>query len=74
MRREVRAEVTAIEPLDELEREHISNVLAWIDSDAELCRIERPATPAKHLVSYFVLVDGEHVLLIDHKNAQLQSA
>ena len=71
MRSEVTAEVAAIKPLDELEREHIADVLAWIDSDAELCRIKRPATPPKHLVSYFVLVDGEDVLLIDHKNAQL---
>jgi 8-oxo-dGTP diphosphatase len=71
MRSEVRAEVAAIEPLDELEREHIADVLAWIDSGAELCRINKPATPPKHLVSYFVLVDGEHVLLVDHKKAQL---
>jgi 8-oxo-dGTP diphosphatase len=71
MRSELRAEIAAIEPLDELEREHIADVLAWIDSGAELCRISKPATPPKHLVSYFVLVDGEHVLLVDHKNARL---
>ncbi len=71
MRSELRAEVVAIAPLDDLEREHIADVLAWIDSGAELCRIQKPDTPPKHLVSYFVLVDGEHVLLVDHKNAQL---
>jgi 8-oxo-dGTP diphosphatase len=71
MRSELRAEVTAIEAFDELEREHIADVLTWIDSGAELCRVSRPATPLKHLVSYFVLVDAEHVLLVDHKNAQL---
>ena len=71
MRRELRAEIAAIEPLDELEREHIADVIAWIDSGVELCRITKPATPAKHLVSYFVLVDAENVLLVDHKNAQL---
>jgi 8-oxo-dGTP pyrophosphatase MutT (NUDIX family) len=71
MRRELRADIAAIEPLDELEREHIADVIDWIDSGVELCRIMKPATPAKHLVSYFVLVDAENVLLVDHKNAQL---
>jgi 8-oxo-dGTP pyrophosphatase MutT (NUDIX family) len=33
--------------------------------------MEKPAAPPKHLVSYFVVVDGEHVLLVDHKNARL---
>jgi hypothetical protein len=27
--------------------------------------------PPKHLVSYFAVVDGQHLLLVDHKNAQL---
>ena len=71
MRSALRAEIAAIDPLDELEREHIAEVLAWIDSGVELYRISKPATPSKHLVSYFVLVDGENVLLVDHKNAQL---
>lgn len=30
----------------------------------------KPATPPKHLISYFAVVDGAHVLLVDHKNAQ----
>mgnify|MGYP001059621496 CR=1 FL=1 len=37
----------------------------------ELCRTQKPATPPKHLVSYFVVVDHDHLLLVDHKNAQL---
>jgi 8-oxo-dGTP pyrophosphatase MutT (NUDIX family) len=45
--------------------------LAWIDSGVELCRLHKPATPPKHLVSYFALVDRNHVLLVDHKKAQL---
>ncbi|HTE42720.1 MAG TPA: NUDIX hydrolase, partial [Steroidobacteraceae bacterium] len=44
---------------------------AWIDSGAQLCRLEKPATPPMHLVSYFALVDADKVLLVDHKNAQL---
>lgn len=71
MRSEIRAEVTSIAPFDEIERAHFEDALAWIDSGAELCRRQKPATPPKHLVSYFVLVDDEHVLLVDHKNAQL---
>ena len=71
MREQIRAEVAGIEALDEVERGHIADTLAWIDSGAELCRIQKPAIPPKHLVSYFVAVDGRRLLLVDHKNAGL---
>ena len=71
MRNVVHEEVASIEPFDEIERAHLRDALAWIDSGAELCRVQKPATPPKHLVSYFALVDHDHVLLVDHKNAQL---
>lgn len=71
MRRELRSEVLSIEAFDEIERGHIADVLTWIDSGAELFRTAKPATPPKHLVSYFALVDAEYVLLVDHKKAQL---
>jgi 8-oxo-dGTP pyrophosphatase MutT (NUDIX family) len=71
MRSVIREEVESIVPLDAIERAHRQDALDWIDSGAELCRIQKPATPAKHLVSYFVLVDCDHVLLVDHRNAQL---
>ena len=71
IRNETRLEVEAIAPLDDLERATKEGVLSWIDSGAQLWRVEKPATPNKHLVSYFVLIDGDHVLLVDHINAQL---
>ena len=71
MRSAIRKEVSSIEPFDALERAHRADVLAWIDSGVELCRTQKPAIPPKHLVSYFVLVDHDHVFLVDHKNAQL---
>lgn len=71
MRSAIRKEVTSIEPFDALEHAHRADVLAWIDSGVELCRTQKPATPPKHLVSYFAVVDHDHVLLVDHKNAQL---
>lgn len=71
MRNQIRDEVISIAPLDALEREDISRCLAWIDSGVDLCRIAKPATPPMHLVSYFVVVDDGHVLLVDHRNAQL---
>lgn len=71
MRSAIREEVACIEPFDALEYAHRMDALAWIDSGVELCRTQKPATPPKHLVSYFVLVDHDHVLLVDHKNAQL---
>jgi 8-oxo-dGTP pyrophosphatase MutT (NUDIX family) len=67
----VRSELNAITPWDALEQEHLRDALAWVDSGAPLFRTARPATPPKHLVSYFALVADEHILLVDHKNAQL---
>ncbi|AMO99161.1 NUDIX domain protein [Collimonas arenae] len=71
MRVQIRKEFSSIQALDDLEREHIADALAWLDSGAELCRLAKPATPPKHLVSYFVVVDDGHMLLVDHRNAQL---
>jgi 8-oxo-dGTP pyrophosphatase MutT (NUDIX family) len=71
MREQIRAEVEGIEPGDEQESRTKQDVLRWIDSGVELCRRERPATPPRHLVSYFMLVDGDHVMLVDHINAML---
>ncbi len=67
----IRTEVASIRPLDELEENHRADALAWIDSGAPLYRTVKPATPPKHLVSYFAVVDGDHILLVDHKSAQL---
>ena len=71
MREEIREEVLRITPLDSLEEDSQRDVLAWIDSGAELCRLQKPATPPKHLIAYFVVVDGDHLLLVDHINAEL---
>lgn len=71
MRQAIRAEVRQIQPLDALEQSHLDQTLAWIDSGAELCRTAKPATPPQHLVAYFAVVDGDHLLLVDHRNAQL---
>lgn len=71
MRERVVAEIAAIEPFDALEVEHVVDALLWVASGAEIIRVSKPAIPPKHLVSYFVLVDGENVLLVDHKKAQL---
>ena len=46
-------------------------MLSWIDSGAELCSLKKPDTPPLHLVSYFVVVDQDHILLVDHIIAQL---
>jgi 8-oxo-dGTP diphosphatase len=70
-RNTIRKEIESIEPLDALERSHCEDALAWVDSGAQLIRLAKPAVPPKHLVSYFAVVDGQHMLLVDHKNAQL---
>jgi 8-oxo-dGTP diphosphatase len=71
MHYQVRKELKSIEPLDALEAEHLADAIAWVDSGADLFRVAKPAIPPKHLVSYFAIVDGENILLVDHKNAQL---
>jgi 8-oxo-dGTP diphosphatase len=71
IRAAIRDEVASIKPLDELEVIHRTDALAWIDSGAPLCRTAKPATPPKHLVSYFAVGEGNHILLVDHKSAQL---
>jgi 8-oxo-dGTP diphosphatase len=71
IRSAIRREVASIDPFDELEESHRAETLAWIDSDAPLFRTAKPATPPKHLVSYFAVVDGDNILLVDHRSAQL---
>lgn len=71
MRQAVRDEVSAILPMDALEQSQLADALAWIDSGVQLCRLAKPATPPRHLVSYFAVVDDGHILLVDHRNAQL---
>jgi 8-oxo-dGTP pyrophosphatase MutT (NUDIX family) len=72
-RSELRSTVAAISASDQIERNHLDDALAWIDSGAPLYRTAKPATPPKHLVSYALLVDPEHdaALLIDHRIANL---
>ncbi|HEU5086179.1 MAG TPA: NUDIX hydrolase [Roseiflexaceae bacterium] len=69
----IAALVEAIRPLDDLERQHCATALQWIHSGAPLCRTARPATPPRHLVSYFVVYDpaAQAVLLVDHRQAGL---
>jgi 8-oxo-dGTP diphosphatase len=64
-------ELDSISPMDELECAHLADARSWVTSGVPICRIEKPATPPKHLVSYFALVDQGHILLVDHRNAQL---
>ncbi|HTE47080.1 MAG TPA: NUDIX hydrolase [Gemmatimonadaceae bacterium] len=71
MRELIRSELTGIEPLDVLEHTHLTDALAWVDSGADIFRVAKPATPPKHLVSYFAVVDADRILLVDHKNAGL---
>jgi 8-oxo-dGTP diphosphatase len=71
MRDLIRGELTAIEPFDALEREHLADALAWVDSGVGLFRVAKPATPPKHLVAYFAVIAVDQILLVDHKNAGL---
>ncbi len=73
MRDTIKLLITSITPRDTLEALHISNAVEWIESGAEIFRIQKPDTPPKHLVAYFVLVDPEKrkIMLVDHIKAGL---
>lgn len=70
-RNRIREEVQSVSPWDEDEKKTKRQVLEWIDSGADLCRLEKPAVPDKHLVAYFPVIDGDYFLLADHIKAQL---
>ncbi len=71
-RHQIRLEIASITPGDAVETRHRTDALSWVDSGVELIRQVKPAKPPKHLVSYFAVVsDDGHLLLVDHKNAQL---
>jgi len=73
----IRSQITdligQIQPFDELEKSQIDFIQSWLASGVEIFRIEKPATPDTHLVSYFTLIDEakNKILLVDHKNAGL---
>lgn len=73
MRHKIRQTLARIEPWDEVERRAIADTLAWIDSGVEICRLQKPATPPKHLISYALVVDFENdaLLLVDHRKSKL---
>jgi len=68
---EIAAEIASIGPLDAREHEDMRATLDWIRSGAGIFRIAKPDKPPKHLIAYFVVVDSDHVLLVDHKNSGL---
>jgi len=72
IRDQIKNIVQSIIPYDQIEKNHINNVVQRIDSWAELFRIQKDAVPPKHLVSYSVVIDKskKKVLLFDHKKAQ----
>lgn len=47
-----------------------ASILDWVNSGAPLLREQGPE-PSPHLVSYACVVDGDHILLVDHLKAQL---
>ena len=73
MRDKITKIVAAIEPFDELEREHRDSTIEWIRSGVPIFRTSKPDVPPKHLVSYFALIDDQvgKLLLVDHKIAGL---
>jgi len=66
MRAAIETCVASIAPWDAREAEDQAFVLDWIRSGAPLMRCRPPSDPEPHLVSYFAVLDGAHILLGDH--------
>jgi 8-oxo-dGTP diphosphatase len=65
--------VAGVRPVDAQETADQAAIVDWIESGLPLFRTVPPATPPKHLVSYFVPLDaaGRCVLLGDHVKSGL---
>ena len=65
--------VSAVEPWDQQEAGQRTDILEWLSSENDVFRRAKPATPARHLVSYIVFVDAPRrsMLLVDHRDAGL---
>lgn len=51
--------IESIQPFDDLEALHVQDASSWIRTTTDsIFRISKPDKPPKHLVSYFVVVDG----------------
>lgn len=70
MQKLIQSQLEQICPLSEEEQRQWRDAMNWVASGAPLFRVAKPATPSKHLVSYFPVVDGDYILLVDHKNAK----
>jgi 8-oxo-dGTP diphosphatase len=73
LRGAIRELVSGIRPLDGREATDQVATLAWIASGDPIFRTVPPATPPRHLVSYFALIDSARrlVLLGDHVKSGL---
>jgi 8-oxo-dGTP diphosphatase len=65
--------VAGITPFDALESDHRADTLHWLEQTDDVFRRTKPAIPARHLVSYVVVLDHSNfdVLLVDHVNSGL---
>jgi 8-oxo-dGTP diphosphatase len=68
----VRDLISGVSPHDEREAADQRRMLDWVDSGAQLFRLQKPATPPQHLVVYAALLDeaNRSVMLVDHLLAQ----
>ena len=65
--------VSQVRPVDAQEAADQAAIAQWVESGLPVFRTAAPATPPKHLVSYFVPLDaaGRSVLLGDHVKSGL---
>lgn len=67
----IRDKISKIQPFDIQEAADKVDSLKWIDSGTELFRTSQSQTIDKYLISYFVMVDGDYILLTENKSAHL---
>jgi hypothetical protein len=73
VRQEIYEQVQPVVPFDDAEAVDRNAILQLVQSGEPVFRIEKPAKPPKHLVSYFALYDprAQKVLLVNHNRARI---
>lgn len=64
------ADLEHITPLDPAEAAQIASVRAWVLSGAPLLR-DKGGEPSPHLVAYCCVTQGDQILLVHHRKADL---
>lgn len=68
-RSSVLLELSKIIPMSIDEENDVGSIIRWVKKESDIYRISPPNIPQKHLVVYFILINNDSILLVNHKKA-----